>query len=75
MLHQRHLATGDFNGGLASWDLERLEMPVFAVSKAHSDMINCIDGAGGVTAMNGPPEIVTVRYCDLETQRNSLVDF
>lgn len=54
----RHLATGDFEGRLAMWDLERLELPVFSI-KAHSDIINCIDGCGGFGSQHGPPEIAT----------------
>ena len=49
------LATGDFAGGLAFWDLERMENPVTSFPKAHDMIINAIDGA-----MNtGPPEVVT----------------
>ncbi|KAI6659115.1 WD repeat-containing protein 92-like isoform X1 [Oopsacas minuta] len=57
-LHQRHLATGDFDGRLATWDLERLDYPVYSV-KAHEGIINAIDGCGGVGIGNGAPEIVT----------------
>lgn len=56
-LTERHLATGNFGGGLQTWDLERLDMPVYNVHKAHTEIINAIDGVAG----NGPgaPEIVT----------------
>jgi hypothetical protein len=37
------LATGDFNGTLAFWELENISSPVFHV-KAHEQIINCIDG-------------------------------
>ncbi|KAI9207058.1 WD40-repeat-containing domain protein [Polychytrium aggregatum] len=57
-LHDRHLATGDFNGRLALWDLERTELPVYTV-KAHGEIINCMDGCGGVGVQTGPPEIAT----------------
>ncbi|KAJ3234396.1 WD repeat-containing protein 92 [Chytriomyces hyalinus] len=57
-LAQRHVATGDFDGRLSVFDLERMELPVFTV-KAHEQIINCIDGAGGVGVQSGPPEIVT----------------
>ncbi|KAJ3289480.1 WD repeat-containing protein 92 [Rhizoclosmatium sp. JEL0117] len=57
-LQQRHLATGDFEGNLTVYDLERPEVPVFSV-KAHDSIINCIDGCGGVGVHTGPPEIVT----------------
>lgn len=57
-LNSRHCATGDFSGRLAIWDLERTELPVYTV-KAHEQIINCMDGSGGVGVNNGPPEIVT----------------
>eukprot|EP00050_Salpingoeca_kvevrii_P003341 m.222667 g.222667 ORF g.222667 m.222667 type:complete len:137 (+) comp10814_c0_seq28:312-722(+) len=44
-LEERHLATGDFAGNLMVWDLERTEMPIYA-AKAHSQIINAIDGVG-----------------------------
>jgi len=42
---ERHLATGDFNGGLRIWDLEKLDGPVAEV-QAHREIVNCIDGVG-----------------------------
>ncbi|KAJ3172541.1 WD repeat-containing protein 92 [Geranomyces variabilis] len=57
-LHSRHLATGDFAGRMSVWDLERTEMPTYTV-KAHDQIINCIDGAGGIGCAKGPPEIAT----------------
>ncbi|KXS19719.1 WD40 repeat-like protein [Gonapodya prolifera JEL478] len=57
-LSSRHLATGDFSGRLALWDLERLDLPVYAV-KAHDQLINCLDGCGGVGVNSGPPELAT----------------
>ncbi|RKO94023.1 WD repeat-containing protein 92-like protein [Blyttiomyces helicus] len=57
-LHDRHLATGDFEGRLCTWDLERTELPVYSV-RAHEQIINCIDGCGGVGVKTGPPEIAT----------------
>ncbi|KAI8855051.1 WD40-repeat-containing domain protein [Chytridium lagenaria] len=57
-LQSRHLATGDFEGYLSIFDLERLEHPVYNV-KAHESIINCVDGAGGVGIQPGAPEIVT----------------
>lgn len=57
-LSPRHLATGDFNGQLCLWDLERLDTPVISI-QAHDQIINCMDGAGGIGVQNGPPEIVT----------------
>eukprot|EP00050_Salpingoeca_kvevrii_P003342 m.222744 g.222744 ORF g.222744 m.222744 type:complete len:356 (+) comp10814_c0_seq40:312-1379(+) len=57
-LEERHLATGDFAGNLMVWDLERTEMPIYA-AKAHSQIINAIDGVGGLGIGGGAPEIVT----------------
>jgi WD40 repeat protein len=54
----RHLATGDFNGRLCIWDLERLEQPLYS-TQAHEQIINCMDGAGGLGLHTGPPEVVT----------------
>eukprot|EP01062_Namystynia_karyoxenos_P062815 TRINITY_DN55679_c0_g1_i1.p1 TRINITY_DN55679_c0_g1~~TRINITY_DN55679_c0_g1_i1.p1 ORF type:complete len:366 (+),score=122.41 TRINITY_DN55679_c0_g1_i1:78-1175(+) len=50
----RTLATGNFQGEMQVWDLERTEMPIFGV-KAHNTIVNSIDGA----CFNGPPEVVT----------------
>ncbi|KAJ3088171.1 hypothetical protein HK102_009399 [Quaeritorhiza haematococci] len=57
-LHTRHFATGDFSGRLSLWDLDRTELPVFSV-QAHDQIINCIDGCGGIGVQSGPPEIAT----------------
>ncbi|KAI8612714.1 WD40-repeat-containing domain protein [Chytriomyces sp. MP71] len=57
-LQDRHVATGDFEGNMRVFDLERTEVPVYSV-KAHESIVNCIDGAGGVGVHAGPPEIVT----------------
>lgn len=51
----RTLATGDFAGGLALWDVERMDTPAVSFPKAHSLIINAIDGA----LHSGPPEVVT----------------
>ena len=52
----RKFATGDFAGGLAFWDVERLDgNPISECAKAHNSIINGIDGA----LYDGPPEIVT----------------
>ena len=56
-LAERQLATGDFDGSLAVWDLEKLQQPVFSV-KGHDTIINCIDGCGGMRGA-GAPEIAT----------------
>lgn len=57
-IESRHFATGDFDGNLNIWDLERLETPVFSV-KAHTEIINAIDGIGGLGIGEGAPEIAT----------------
>ena len=57
-LQQRHLATGDFDGKMQLWNLESPELPVYSV-KGHKEIINCIDGVGGVGIGEGAPEIVT----------------
>ncbi|RNA40957.1 WD repeat-containing 92 [Brachionus plicatilis] len=54
----RHLATGDFDGNLNIWDLEKMETPIYSV-KAHKEIINAIDGVGGLGIGEGAPEIVT----------------
>lgn len=50
----RILSTGDFDGHLMMWDLERTELPLFA-TKAHAKIINSIDAISGP----GAPEVVT----------------
>ena len=57
-LTDRHIATGDFAGTLASWDLERLASPVWKV-QAHGGIINAMDAMGGQRRGYGAPEIVT----------------
>ncbi|KAI5611585.1 WD repeat-containing protein 92, partial [Silurus asotus] len=57
-LQQRHLAMGDFDGNLHVWNLEASEDPVYSV-KGHKEIINCIDGVGGLGIGDGAPEIVT----------------
>ena len=53
------MATGDFAGHLAIWDLENMSPgPIFSV-KAHDQIINCIDGVAGLGIGRGAPEIVT----------------
>ncbi|KAL3914778.1 MAG: hypothetical protein SGPRY_007503 [Prymnesium sp.] len=56
-LAERHLATGDFAGGLDMWDLENLTQPIFSC-KAHETIINAVDGCGGLKGA-GAPEIAT----------------
>lgn len=43
---------------LISRNLEALEAPVYSV-KGHKEIINCIDGVGGLGIGEGAPEIVT----------------
>lgn len=57
-LANRHLATGNFEGTLNIWNLENLEIPLYS-AKAHKEIINCIDGVGGLGIGEGAPEIVT----------------
>lgn len=57
-LRQRHLAVGDFLGRLQILDLERPDIPVYN-TKAHKEIINSLDGIGGVQINCGAPEIVT----------------
>lgn len=39
-------------------DLEKLESPVYSV-KAHKEIVNAIDGVGGLGIGEGAPELVT----------------
>ena len=39
-------------------NLEVPDVPVFSV-KAHKEIVNCIDGVGGLGIGDGAPEIVT----------------
>ncbi|KAK3092270.1 hypothetical protein FSP39_000535 [Pinctada imbricata] len=57
-LQQRHLATGDFDGKVQIWNLESPEVPIYSV-KGHKEIINAIDGVGGLGIGEGAPEIVT----------------
>ncbi|XP_071963402.1 dynein axonemal assembly factor 10-like [Antedon mediterranea] len=57
-LSQRNLATGDFKGTLAIWNLENTKEPTFS-THAHDEIVNCIDGVGGLGIGEGAPEIVT----------------
>ncbi|XP_002126437.2 dynein axonemal assembly factor 10 [Ciona intestinalis] len=56
-LQARNLATGDFKGKLSVWDLENMKS-TFDVD-AHSEIINAIDGVGGLGIGEGAPELVT----------------
>ena len=55
-LAERRMATGDFEGTLAIWDLERLKETF--KTKAHDTIINCVDGCGGLKGA-GAPELAT----------------
>lgn len=57
-LEQRYIATGDYGGKLAIYDLERIGRPIFE-QQAHVSIINAIDGCGGIEIGYGAPEIVT----------------
>ncbi|XP_055880420.1 dynein axonemal assembly factor 10-like [Biomphalaria glabrata] len=57
-LQNRYLATGDFSGKLQIWDLETLDLPLYS-AQAHKEIINCIDGVGGLGVGEGAPELVT----------------
>ncbi|XP_039256703.1 dynein axonemal assembly factor 10-like [Styela clava] len=56
-LQSRNLATGDFRGHLTVWDIETMQ-DVYSVP-AHNQIINAIDGVGGLGVGEGAPEIVT----------------
>ncbi|XP_072437643.1 dynein axonemal assembly factor 10 isoform X1 [Chiloscyllium punctatum] len=68
-LQQRYLSTGDFDGNLHMWNLEAPEMPVYSV-KAHKEIINSIDGVGGLGVGEGAPELVTGSRDDCVFERN-----
>jgi len=57
-LRNRYLATGDFKGKLAIYDLEDPSIAVYSAN-AHSEIINAIDGVAGDSVGRGSPEIVT----------------
>jgi WD40 repeat protein len=53
----REIATGDYDGGLNIYDLEKCQAS-FSIPKAHKGIINAMDGIGG-TGNIGPAEIIT----------------
>eukprot|EP00026_Physarum_polycephalum_P008488 Phypoly_transcript_08576.p1 GENE.Phypoly_transcript_08576~~Phypoly_transcript_08576.p1 ORF type:complete len:354 (+),score=44.01 Phypoly_transcript_08576:43-1104(+) len=53
---ERHLATGDFNGKLGIWDLEKGTCTT--ERDAHTEIINTVDGCGGIRGV-GAVEIAT----------------
>ena len=54
----RKLATGNFDGHLQIWDMEKPADPVYHV-QAHASIVNGMDGCGGMAKGYGPPEIAT----------------
>lgn len=57
-IEDRHLATGDYTGNVAIWDLENMKQPIWSV-KGHDQIVNAMDGCGGLNVGNGAPELVT----------------
>jgi len=57
-LAERTLATGNFEGYLQLWDLEHSDKAIMDV-KAHTSIVNAIDGCGGQAKGYGAPELVT----------------
>jgi WD40 repeat protein len=57
-IEDRHLATGDYVGNVNIWDLERLDKPIWSV-KGHDQIVNAIDGCGGLGIGHGAPELLT----------------
>lgn len=55
---KRHLATGNFDGYVQVWDLDKIEKPIYSV-KGHTEIINAIDGVGGLGIGEGAPELAT----------------
>ena len=75
-LAERHLATGNFEGYLQLYDLEHADKPIMDV-KAHTSIVNAIDGCGGQAKGYGAPELVTcgrdgaVRVWDVRQKRRA----
>ncbi|XP_076032932.1 dynein axonemal assembly factor 10 [Oratosquilla oratoria] len=57
-LAARQLAVGSFDGHLDILDLNQPETPTYSVN-AHTQIVNCIDGVGGLGIGEGAPELVT----------------
>ena len=53
-------------------DLEKLETPVYSV-KAHKEIINSIDGVGGLGIGEGAPEIVTASRDGIKMQQKTSI--
>lgn len=58
---ERRIATGDFSGQLAIWDFDR-DAPVYSVAKAHTGLVNAIDGC--VAGAPQPPHCVAGTHID-----------
>ncbi|KAB7502816.1 WD repeat-containing protein 92 [Armadillidium nasatum] len=58
VFEERHIAIGDFDGNLEIYDFNFTNSPIYSV-QAHSEIINAIDGVGGLNIGKGAPEIVT----------------
>uniref|UniRef100_A0A2P2IDD9 WD repeat-containing protein 92-like n=2 Tax=Hirondellea gigas TaxID=1518452 RepID=A0A2P2IDD9_9CRUS len=54
----RQLAFGDFGGNLKIVDLTKPEKPIYSVS-AHKNIVNAVDGVGGLNVGEGAAELVT----------------
>jgi WD repeat-containing protein 92 len=54
----RKLATGNFEGALQIWDIDKPSNPVFN-TQAHASIVNAIDGCGGAAKGYGAPELAT----------------
>ncbi|KAG0719956.1 WD repeat-containing protein 92 [Chionoecetes opilio] len=57
-LEDRHLCVGDFDGKMEITDLQSPSVPIYSV-QAHSQIVNTIDGVGGLGVGKGAPEIAT----------------
>jgi len=76
-IEERHLACGDFDGNVLLYDLNKpSSKPLYTIEKAHSQIINTIDGCG---LSYGPPEIATgsrdgcVKIWDLRQKQKPIV--
>ena len=58
-MRRSSLATGGQSGYLNTWDLERPKAPPTWEVKAHTGIVNAIDGVGGKADGHGAPELVT----------------
>ncbi len=55
---KRTMATGDADGRVCIFDIERMEKPVYQ-TRGHTKPITCIDGVAGNQPSCGAPELVT----------------